>query len=122
MAITHAFVSAIGDGADATLVRPSNWNAAHTDTGVTSGSYVGDDTVNRVIPHGVGAIPKIVFICKADRNYQINVTSGVIYTLTGNAYLAVTVPTSTNFYVGNATSYDNSANYNLITYYWVAIG
>ena len=27
--ITHAFVSAVGDGADATLVRPSNWNASH---------------------------------------------------------------------------------------------
>ena len=29
LAITHAFVSAKGDGADATLVRPSNWNAGH---------------------------------------------------------------------------------------------
>lgn len=28
--ITHPFVSAIPDGADATLVRPSNWNATHT--------------------------------------------------------------------------------------------
>lgn len=26
---THAFVSGISDGADATLVRPSNWNADH---------------------------------------------------------------------------------------------
>ena len=29
MSSTHNFVSAISDGADATLVRPSNWNAAH---------------------------------------------------------------------------------------------
>jgi len=29
MAITHAKVSAIEDGADETLVRPSDWNAAH---------------------------------------------------------------------------------------------
>lgn len=29
-AITHPFVSLIADGADATLVRPSNWNAAHS--------------------------------------------------------------------------------------------
>ena len=28
--IKHAFTSAKGDGTDATLVRPSNWNAAHT--------------------------------------------------------------------------------------------
>jgi hypothetical protein len=30
MAITHTFTSAKADGADATLVQPSDWNAAHT--------------------------------------------------------------------------------------------
>ncbi len=34
--ITHPFVSAKGDGTDATLVRPSNWNAAHTTSMATS--------------------------------------------------------------------------------------
>jgi hypothetical protein len=29
MTITHKFVSAIADGADATVVRPSNWNDTH---------------------------------------------------------------------------------------------
>jgi hypothetical protein len=29
IAVTHPFVSAKGDGSDATLVRPSNWNASH---------------------------------------------------------------------------------------------
>lgn len=29
MSVTHLFVSALPDGADATLVRPSNWNEAH---------------------------------------------------------------------------------------------
>lgn len=29
MAVKHKFVSGIADGADATLVRPSNWNADH---------------------------------------------------------------------------------------------
>lgn len=32
MPIKHAFTSAIADGADATLVRPSNWNADHIGT------------------------------------------------------------------------------------------
>ena len=31
--VTHPFVSAISDGADATVVRPSNWNATHSITG-----------------------------------------------------------------------------------------
>lgn len=29
MAVTHSFVSAKSDGGDATLVKPSNWNADH---------------------------------------------------------------------------------------------
>ena len=36
LSVTHQFVSAIADGADATLVRPSNWNATHTLTGTAS--------------------------------------------------------------------------------------
>ena len=31
--VTHPFVSAIADGADATVVRPSNWNATHSLSG-----------------------------------------------------------------------------------------
>lgn len=30
MSITHVFVSAIADGADTSVVRPSNWNASHS--------------------------------------------------------------------------------------------
>lgn len=33
MGVTHAFTSPKADGGDATLVQPSNWNAAHTLTG-----------------------------------------------------------------------------------------
>lgn len=39
--VTHPFVSAVVDGADATLVRPSNWNADHTITGIMSASQGG---------------------------------------------------------------------------------
>ena len=34
--VTHPFVSAVPDGADTTLQRPSDWNAAHTITGLGS--------------------------------------------------------------------------------------
>lgn len=36
LSVTHAFVSGIADGGDTTLVQPSNWNAAHTLSGVAS--------------------------------------------------------------------------------------
>lgn len=38
--ITHPFVSMKGDGGDATLVRPSNWNAAHN-TSMATGKLIG---------------------------------------------------------------------------------
>lgn len=40
-AITHAFVSAKGDGTDATLVRPSNWNAVHA-TSMANNNIIGN--------------------------------------------------------------------------------
>lgn len=30
ISVTHSFVSAIPDGTDTSLMRPSDWNAAHT--------------------------------------------------------------------------------------------
>jgi hypothetical protein len=39
--VTHAFVSPISDGADATLVRPSNWNELHTVDGFGANSFQG---------------------------------------------------------------------------------
>jgi hypothetical protein len=33
LTVTHPFVSAVSDGADASVVRPSNWNANHTIAG-----------------------------------------------------------------------------------------
>lgn len=50
--IKHAFVSAKGDGGDATLVRPSNWNAAHS-TSMASGQIIGR------LSAGVGAFEEI---------------------------------------------------------------
>ena len=40
ISIKHAFASAKGDGGDATLVRPSNWNAAHA-TLMATGQLLG---------------------------------------------------------------------------------
>lgn len=50
--IKHPFVSAKGDGGDATLVRPSNWNAVHS-TSIATGQLVGRLTA------GVGAFEEI---------------------------------------------------------------
>lgn len=48
MGITHSFVSAKSDGGDATLVRPSDWNAEHAVDGLAGAmthSYLGYNTV-----------------------------------------------------------------------------
>jgi hypothetical protein len=47
--ITHAFVSAIADGADTTLVRPGNWNAGHT-LGTMTPGFLGNCTGSPLAP------------------------------------------------------------------------
>ena len=53
MPVTHTFTSPKADGADATLVRPSNWNAAHTVTGFATDT----DLTN----HAAAADPHTVY-------------------------------------------------------------
>ncbi len=47
VSVTHAFVSGVADGADATQVRPSNWNAEHTVTGAVAAITSTDNAVAR---------------------------------------------------------------------------
>ena len=86
MPTTHTLVSAIADGADTALVRPSDWNADHTVTGVVTGSgttntiakftsstavgnsLLTDDGTNVVLssgqvrlPNGTAASPSLAF-------------------------------------------------------------
>lgn len=61
MTITHAFVSGLADGSDATLVRPTNWNAAHTianDTVTEAMLSVADNTTKDVSTSAHGFAPK----------------------------------------------------------------
>lgn len=91
--------------------------------GISSGSYAGNNTVNRAIPHGLGVIPKVVFIVNQPSalNAINHLALGFIWSSSSNN-LAVTGSDATNFYVGNATSYPNSGNATTRTYDWIAIG
>jgi hypothetical protein len=94
---------------------------------VTTGSFTGDNTANRAIPHGLGIIPKIVFIYDesgALRTYVLRQNRANIMYQRNDSFgsQSVTGLTSTNFYVGNAASYPDSANENTRIYQWVAFG
>lgn len=90
----------------------------------SSGSYTGDSSVNRAIPHGLGRAPKLVFIhCTSNPNaFSLINGDPEIILLSSGTSLAVTVMNSTNFYVGNATNYTSSANMTAYTYKFIAIG
>jgi len=92
---------------------------------VKASSYTGNSTPNRAIAHGLGVTPKIVFIwdnTDNDRAFKIWGALAKIMKEYNVAVYAVTIPDSTNFYVGNASGYGDSANGAGATYYWVAIG
>jgi len=93
---------------------------------INTGQYTGDSTANRAIAHGLSKVPSIVIIndYTGTRLYHINKERArinfVYVTASGN--YAVTAPDSTNFYVGNATSYPDSGNMTAYVFDWVAIG
>ena len=87
-----------------------------------SGTYAGDGSANKAIAHGLGRVPKFIILTNEVNATSMRIVeSGKIHGLSefGHDYLAVTAPTSTNFYVGNATSYPYSANNSVDTYNWV---
>ena len=87
-------------------------------------TYVGNNTVNRAIPHGLGKLPQRIMINDNDGAYNRYVlASRMIWehpTLHGT--IDVNVWDTTNFYVGNATDYNYSGNANGTIYHWVAMG
>jgi len=91
---------------------------------ITNGAYTGDATVNRGIPHGLGRVPKIVFLTWDGQAWEFIIQAAFVTALTDAAVStqAVTTPDATNFYVGNAASHMEAANQNLAGYHWFALG
>ncbi len=77
MPVKHAFVSAKTDGADATLVRPSDWNASHSgssdwDSVVTLAS---DFSVTNSLPQDVTGF---TFNAAASEVWRIQVVGATV--------------------------------------------
>ena len=84
----------------------------------TSGSYAGDNTANRAIPHGLRAVPRLVLIANAVTTSQTGmVADGENINLSNDVHQAVTSWDGTDFYVTNPTVGFNTTGQ---TYFWVA--
>jgi len=97
MPITHAFVSAIPDGLDDTVVRPSDWNANHT--GLTS-MFVTRETPTGAV-NGVNTIFTLANTPVAGsehvyRNGVLQEPGGVEYTISGTTITFVSPPNTGN--------------------------
>jgi hypothetical protein len=129
MAITvkHKFVSAIPDGADATVVRPSNWNDDHDltgtipvangGTGVTTSS--GADSVvlrdaNQNI--AVNAIDDgYINTVASGTQIVLTVSSVRRYTITGSGGQTFKLPNATTLVNGAIFEFDNNQSSGAIT-------
>lgn len=117
-------------GATHTQNQPATWSGVSSKpanlTLISSGNYAGNSTTNRAIAHSLGTTPKLVLFSMRTagigRIWRIMESGYIHYLDTANEQrLAVTAMDGTNFYVGNATSYAQSAN-DANTFDWVAIG
>ena len=91
---------------------------------IKTGTYTGDASGGRAIPHGLGIAPKLVFICTTNTDAMLwRQLAGIdkLFSVSDSATgkIAVTTMDSTNFYLG---SDHPGANYTAFVYYWVAIG
>jgi hypothetical protein len=107
---THVYRSASAFGEDNYFVQPTP----------TKGSYVGDNTNNRAIPHRLGRIPGYIFV--NDRSFssggRIGFISGATQTTYSFSTVAVTAADSTNFYVSHNGGAPPDFNLTGTTYDW----
>lgn len=89
---------------------------------ITTGTYTGDSTVNRAIPHGLGETPKLVLIqqYKSGNLYNTYVQIPDVNrfkAIGGSDSGYITQMDDTNIYVGDATYYTPNASTNLYRWY-----
>lgn len=103
----------------------TGWSAANF-ARRNSGTYTGNDAANRSISTSLGRVPYLVLITGGGYWSLIMYGYGgfIWWTIPGtaNGSIAVTTPTTSAFYVGNATNYGYSMNASGIPYTWVVIG
>lgn len=88
---------------------------------INSGSYTGDNSDNRAIAHGLGAVPKFVIIDRTGEYRSIIQSNYINFTdELDTQHYTVTQWTSTNFYVGDNMDYQKSSNNSSSVYYWIA--
>lgn len=117
----------ISDTSDAGALKKalaSDFGGAAGGIDVEADTYTGDNTVNRAVAHGLGVTPKFVriWVKGFSSNGMRIVTSGTLINQHEGVDYAVTGWDATNFYVGNATNKDDSANGDAVVYYWEAFG
>ena len=85
-----------------------------------SGQYSGDNTV-KAIAHGLGRVPNgIMIYASTAYGFSIVKGSGALLNIHAVSSVSVAEPDNTDFTVGHASSWANSANASGNTYYWVA--
>ncbi|MBA7553692.1 hypothetical protein ES705_46288 [subsurface metagenome] len=94
---------------------------------VTTGTYTGDSTVEREIPHGLGVVPKAVFIwCVSAAGARRSATghgaapNNLVHFGEAPYYWDVSSWSAANFEVGNSTEFAQSMNLTTGIYVWVA--
>lgn len=124
-------------------LTPAEWNthvtdqkghaARHNDGGadaitltayakITEGTYTGDGTQNRAIPHGLGIVPGVVIIGKVTAPYSVGFivsnlgTHCMIADAGATTGYTQTAPDNVNFYVGGVGG--AGLNVNLAVYHW----
>ncbi|MCK5216609.1 MAG: hypothetical protein KAJ93_02410 [Methanosarcinales archaeon] len=107
--------SSVTDAAIAAVLSEATIDGAKSNIAIiASDTYNGNSTVNRAIPHGLGKVPKHVHIYVDNDVFNWHMGIGtkldMLYGVAAHTVYTVTEWDETNFYVGQAPNYDNTAN------------
>ena len=86
---THKFVSAVGDGGDATLVRPSNWNDEHSITDLTGTYEVTNAESIQLVEVSLTGTDRVTLVGTA-RMYIFGWTDTRVYNIVGTPFRPTT--------------------------------
>lgn len=86
---THKFVSAVSDGGDATLVRPSNWNDEHSITDLSGTVEVTDAEWVQLTRISLASVDRMTLIGTA-RTVLSGSTDGSVVNIVGFAFRPTT--------------------------------
>src|SRR3990172_8306501 len=117
MAVKHAFTSPKADGGDATLVRPSNWNAEHIGGSILNRDLSQISVTNNAVETSIYSFAIPANKMGSDGGVRLVISGTILVNVAGTFVIRVKLGATTFFVSGSIDLSDASQTYK----FWVEL-